>query len=161
MTTIINGKDRPINIFTGTVPDVSGALKDTFQNIVFTQILKAVDGFQAVEVPTSVSFWGNIQPFKPRDLLLFPEGQRSWTWLRMFAEPGIILNTDDVATWLGKQTRVMSRTDYAQFGYIEYSLVQDWTNSGPNPPLNTDWDGGGAFTTYWPATANGGNANAD
>lgn len=153
--------NRPINIQTGTVPDVSGALKDQFQLLVFTNIMKAAEAFQVVENPTSTSFWGLIQPFKPRDLLQKPEGERAWTWMKLWAEPVLQLQVDDLMTYLGVQTRVMARTNFTLYGYIEYVLVQDWTGSGPNPPTNQDWDGGNAFTTFWPNTADGGNANVD
>lgn len=129
--TIQNGANRPINFGTGTVPDVSGALKDWFQQMVFTRVLKETVGFQLVEVPTPTNFWGFIQPLTERQLILKPEGQRAWTWFQIFAEPSLSLNVDEVVIWNGKQTRIMGRKDYAMFGYVEYSAVQDWTGSGP------------------------------
>jgi hypothetical protein len=38
---------------------------------------------------------------------------------------------DEVVTYDGVQTRVMSRKNYGLYGYVEYHLVQDWTGSGP------------------------------
>lgn len=162
MGTIPNGKDIPLSVRQGTVPDVSGSLKDTFQTMVFTQILKAVDGYQAVEIPTNTTFEGVIQPFTKRDLQLKPEGERAWTWYKLWADPCLLLNTDDVVTYLGVQLRVMALTPWGIYNYVEYELVQDWQGAGPNPPPpppNANWDGGGAFTTYWPNTADGGSSN--
>lgn len=129
--TIFNAANRPLNVDTGTVPDVSGALKDYFQPMVFTTIVKSVVGFQDVETPTVTNFQGVIQPFTERQLMLKPEGQRAWTWFLLHAEPVLTLQVDDVTNWLGKQTRVMSRKDFGLYGYVEYHLVQDWEGSGP------------------------------
>jgi hypothetical protein len=131
LSTIANGANRPLNVQTGTVPDVSGALKDNFQNLSFDLVTKTVVGFSVQESTTPVSFWGLVQPFTTRDLLIKPEGQRAWTWLWIFAEPVLKLQVDDVLVFLGKQTRVMSRKDFTLYGYVSYACVQDWTGSGP------------------------------
>lgn len=128
---ISNGADRPIGERSGTVPDVSGALTDWFQPMVFTKVQKNTVAYQSVEAPNAINFQGVVQPFSPRQLMLKPEGQRAWTWLMLHAEPQLTLQVDEVVTWLGKQTRVMSRKDYGLYGYVEYELVQDWTGSGP------------------------------
>lgn len=129
--TIANGKNTPLNVKTGTVPDVSGALQDWFQPMTFGRVTKTVSGFQVVETELQTSFQGVIQPLTSRQLLLKPEGQRAWTWFQLHAEPVLSLNVDEVVIWLGKQTRVMARKDYGIYGYVEYDLVQDWTGAGP------------------------------
>lgn len=131
MGTILNGKNQPINIQTGSIPDVSGALKDRFQYMTFETVAKAVVGFEVQETGTTVSFWGIIMPLSPRALQLKPEGQRAWTWLQIIAEPALSLDVDDVVTYNGTQTRIMSKTDYSLYGYVTYEAVQDWTGAGP------------------------------
>lgn len=132
--TIPNGSNKPLNFQQGTVPDVSGALKDYFQTITFSQVTKTVVGFQLDEAASPIVFQGIIQPFSPRQLMLRPEGQRAWTWFDLYADPVLTLQVDDVVIWLGKQTRVMARKDYALYNYVNYQLVQDWTGSGPPTP---------------------------
>lgn len=131
MGTIANGKDTPLNIRMGTIPDVSGAMTDWYQSMTFTRVLKVVTDFQVVETPTPVLFRGLLQPLKDRDLQLKPEGERAWTWLLLHSDPVLTLDVDEVVLYNGVQTRVMTRKDYSLYGYIEYSLVQDWTGSGP------------------------------
>lgn len=131
MGTIPNAKNTPINVHTGTVPDVSGALRDWFQPMVFEPVTKSVEGFQAVEDGDPIAFRGVIQPLTTRQLMLKPEGQRAWTWLNLFADPVLILQVDDVVNYLGVQTRVMARERFQLYGYVRYELVQDWTGAGP------------------------------
>lgn len=133
MGTIANGKNIPLNFKTGTVPDLSGAMTDWFQPMTFTQIVKSVKGFEAVETPTNIEFRGVIQPLSGRALELKPEGQRGWNWLMLHADPSLRLNIDDVVLYQGVQTRVMGKKNYVLYGYVLYELVQDWIGSGPNP----------------------------
>lgn len=130
-STIANGKNRPLNVQTGTVPDVSGAMKDWFQPMTFELVTKTTEGFQVVETGDPINFMGIIQPLRERDLMIKPEGQRAWTWLLLHADPVLSLQVDEVVLYLGVQTRVMARKDYTIYGYVEYQLVQDWTGSGP------------------------------
>jgi hypothetical protein len=128
---IKNGKDMPLNQNSGTLPDVSGAMLDYFQPMVFAVVVKTVDNFQAVETKSSVNFQGVWQPLSARQLMLKPEGQRAWKWFQVHAEPALILQTDQLITYLGVQYRVMADKDYRLYGYVEYHLVEDFTGSGP------------------------------
>lgn len=128
---IKNAASTAINLVNGTVPDTSGALTDWFQPMVFTRVSKTTSGFQVIETPRSFDFQGVIQPLNTRELQLKPEGQRAWTWFTLHAETSLVLDVDEVVTYLGKQTRIMSRQDYSLYGYILYQLVQDWRKSGP------------------------------
>lgn len=128
---IKNAGDFSIQYQQGTVPDVSGAMQDYFQPVTFKQLTKTVTGFQVVENSNNWTFQATIQPFTQRQLMLRPEGERAWTWFLMHAQPSVTLQVDDVVLWGDKQTRVMSRKDFAMYGYVEYSLCQDWTGSGP------------------------------
>lgn len=142
--TLANGANTPLNVQTGTIPDVEGGMRDWFQPMIFTRVLKQIIGFQEVETLTQVNFVGVIQPFTERKLYLKPEGQRSWTWLQLHADSVLTLNVDEIVFYRGLKTRVMSRRDYTIYGYIEYHLVQDWTES---TALDTDLDNGNAFDT--------------
>lgn len=132
MSKIANAANLPLFHKAGTVPDVSGALRDYFQAMVFTRVQKQIIGHQVLETPVPVNFQGIIQPLTERQLFLKPEGQRAWTWFQLHADPVLTLQVDDVVIWRGKQTRVMARKDFELYGYVEYHLVQDWTGAGPN-----------------------------
>lgn len=131
--TIQNACNIPLNFQQGTVPNMGEALTDWFQTMTFTQIIKKVVGFEVLETPINTTFLGIIMPYTGRQLALLPEGQRAWNWQTLYSQPVLTLFPDDVVVWQGKQVRVMSRKDYALYFYIEYSLVLDWTGSGPNP----------------------------
>lgn len=137
--TIANACNVPINIQQGTVPNMGGALLDYMQQMTFTRVTKSIVAFRVVETATDISFWGVIQPLNERSLQLKPEGQRAWTWLKLIAQAQpddalLMLNVDEVVTYLGKQTRIMGRTNYGIYSYIEYSLAQDWLGQGPPTP---------------------------
>ena len=126
-----NASSKGLNFAAGTLPDVSGAIQDYFQNMIFEQLTKTVSGFQNVEKAMPINFRGMIQPYTERRLMILPEGQRAWSWFELHSDTTLTLQVDDVVIWMGKQTRVMSRQDYIQYGYIDYHLIQDWTGAGP------------------------------
>lgn len=124
---ITNAKDTLLDKNTGTLPNMSDVLNGWLQPMVFTGIKKTIVNFQVVETPTTISFMGVWQPFSERKLALKPEGQRSWRWFSCFSDAGLVLNTDEVICYLGKQYRVMGTMDYRLEGYMEYHLVEDYT----------------------------------
>lgn len=128
---IRNGAATPLNFKTGTVPDLSGALTDWYQPMVFTKVVKRTSAFQVIETPQPINFRGVMQPLNSRALALKPEGQRAWTWFTLHSDTTLVLNVDDVVQYAGQQLRVMARKNNVLYGFEEYELVQDWTGSGP------------------------------
>ncbi len=131
MSKIENGKNIPLNVRTGTIPDMGGALLSWFQPQVFSLVTKQTVGFELIETKTVVQFQGVIQPLSARELFYKPEGQRAWTWWMVHASPSLDLKVDDVITYLERQYRVQAKKPYDIYNYVEYHLVQDWTGSGP------------------------------
>jgi hypothetical protein len=123
---IKNGNAIPLNANSGTLPNLDSALLDYFQPMTFTKISKLVNGFQVIETPTDITFQGVWQPLTPKEVSYKPEGQRAWSWYKVHADPSLTLEPDEVITYLEKQYRVKSRMDYTLYGYIEYSMIQDW-----------------------------------
>jgi len=128
---IQNGANTPLNQNPGTLPNVNGALLNWKQITIFTVVVKEVIGYQVQETLTPVTFNGVVQPFTDRQLMLKPEGQRSWTWNWIHADPSLILNTDEIVVYLDVRYRVMSRKDYTPYGYVEYSIIEDYTGESP------------------------------
>ena len=75
-----NAKDTPLNQQQGTVPQMGSALLDWFQQMTFGIVTKTLKNFQVIEDMQEIVFQGVWQPFTSRQLLLKPEGQRSWSW---------------------------------------------------------------------------------
>lgn len=129
-STIQNAAQIPLNQQNSTVPNMSDALRNWFQKMNFTKVVKEVINFQLVESLCPITFRGVIFPLKTRDLELKPEGQRAWTWLALYSDPVLSLNVDDVVFYNGVRTRVMARSNFKLYGYMYYELVQDWERCG-------------------------------
>lgn len=133
-STIMNGCNVPLTFQQGTVPNMGESITDWFQKMVFTKIVKTVVGFVLQETPTDIVFWGVMQPLSGRQLGLVDIGQRKWNWQLLISQSVLPLLPDDTVTWNNRQVRVMSQKDYGLYGFIEYTLVLDYTNSGPPTP---------------------------
>ncbi len=126
-----NGKDTALNANSGTLPDMGNAMLDYFQKMTFGVVTKSVQGFQAVETVVNVDFQGVWQPLTERQIQLKPEGQRAWPWFWLHSTPDLVLEVDDIITYLGVQYRVMSNKDYRLYNYVEYHLIEDFEGAGP------------------------------
>ena len=128
---IKNAADTPLNQNSGTLPDVSGAMLNWFQNLTIQLLTKTVVNYKVEETYVEVAFKGVTQVLNPDSLKLKPEGQRNWQWLQIHSEPSLNLNLDDIIIYNEMQCRVMAKNDYTSYGYIEYHIVQDFTGSDP------------------------------
>lgn len=131
MSFIKNGNTTPLNANSGTLPNMTDALIDWFQPMEFGLVVKTVSGFEVVETVTPILSLGVWQPLTKRQLMMKPEGQRSWPWYWIHAAPGLDLPPDSIFIYLGVQYRVMARKDYKLYGYLEYEVVRDYTGAGP------------------------------
>lgn len=127
MSPISNAKDTLLSANPGTLPNVSGAMRGWFQPLTFTSIVKSVVNHQLVEVETEVAGFGVRVPFSPQQFKLVPEGQRAWKWEAVYTLPSLILNPDDKMVFGGTTYRVMSKQDFKEYGYVLYSIAQDYT----------------------------------
>lgn len=131
MGTISNGKNTPINVKVGTVPNMTGALANWFQPLTFQQIVKTTVDFQLVETTTPIEFRGVVQPLSGRQLMMKPEGQRDWNWILVHSDTSLKLRPDDRIVFLNIKYRVMGQKNYSLYGYLSYELAQDYTGSDP------------------------------
>jgi len=112
-----------------SLPNVQRTLLGRFQPLVFSLITKRLVDFEETEGSKDIQFRGSVQPLSAQKLLIKPEGQRAWIWKLLYAEPDLKLKMDDVGILDGVRYRVMERTDYSEYGYVEYHLVNDYTHS--------------------------------
>lgn len=64
-----------------------------------------------------------------QDLEMKTEGQRKWIDEIIFAECSLELKPDDIIMFgceTGEKFRVVSKTDWSQYGYVEYKLKSDY-----------------------------------
>lgn len=65
-----------------------------------------------------------------QNLEMKPEGQRRWNSETIYADNSLDLKVDDIIIFeciSGQRFRVVSKTDWNQFGYVEYSVLSDYT----------------------------------
>lgn len=123
---IKNGSEVSLIENPGTLPNMESTLLDWFQKLTFTQVEKNTIDFKLVEVETSYDFMGVRQPFTVQQLMMKPEGQRKWKWEMIHALPDLVLEPDEIITFLDQNYRVDQKLDYKEYGYVEYHIVQDY-----------------------------------
>jgi hypothetical protein len=125
---IINAKDFKLNQNIGTLPNVSSTLMNWMQPFTISKVIKTVVNHELVETLQVVAFEGVVEAGTPEQLEIKPEAQRSWKWVNIWTLPTINLLTDDIVESMGKNYRIKSKQDWAQYGYIQYEAVEDWVD---------------------------------
>lgn len=125
---ITNAKDIPLSLGASALPDVRDAVMALFQPIrVGIVVVERVNGFPSARISVSVNTLGVKQPM-PEQLVVKKEGERSWRWFTIHCSPDLILRTDDIFVLNRVQYRVMSREDWAEYGYLKYEVIEDYRN---------------------------------
>lgn len=124
---MINAKDIPLSQAASALPDVSGAINMLLQPVKVGIITKTqVEGL----IDESVK-WHDTkvvrQPFSAQQLMIRPEGQRSWKWFSIHATPDLILGVDDLFILYDVRYRVMEKYDFSEYGFLYYNCVEDFT----------------------------------
>lgn len=123
---IVNARDYDLTQATGNLPNVSEAMTNWFQPMIFNLITKETVNFLNKETSNLITFQGVWQPYTAQQLLILPEGQRAWKWFMLHAEISLILEPDQIVEYESVRYRVMLKKDYQKYGYIEYSLIEDY-----------------------------------
>jgi hypothetical protein len=129
--TIINAKDKPIGAG-GNLPQMGEVIISWFQPLTFGLVVKAQADYDTVETVQDIETQGVRQPMGAQQLRIKPEGQRSWRWETLHCLPHVQLSNDDIVIFNGVKYRVMSRLDWAEYGYMEYHIAQTFTGAVNN-----------------------------
>lgn len=65
-----------------------------------------------------------------QSLEMKPEGQRAWNKETIYTDTKYNLNVDDIIYFENTDTerfRITNKTDYNQFGFIQYEIMSDYT----------------------------------
>lgn len=122
------GRNVKINQMSG-MPQMGLAFTNWFNDISLVKITTTIDDYEAVNSEEVITFKGVIQPLQPEALKLKPEEQRSWNWLQIHCLPDVILKTGDKILYNDVRFKVMAYKNYKLNNYIEYHLVEDYTDA--------------------------------
>lgn len=110
------------------LPYIEDALDGWMQDMTIKLVTKTIVDYQVVETTTEQNILAVRQPYTTRQLMVRPEGQRAWQWEKLHVKHSDSFNLDDIIYFGSKQYRIFGVNEWAQFGYIEYDVVQHYTD---------------------------------
>ncbi len=115
----------------GHLPNMSRTLSDYLRPMIALKINRALPsqatGFLSVESESApIRFNGVILPYPSRELVMKPEKQRAWKWVKLFSNTDLHMREDDKAKIDNREFRVMNDHDFYQAGYYQYELVEGY-----------------------------------
>lgn len=114
------------------MPQMSAAFAGWKTSIDLKKITQSVgtDGF-VEESETALTVQGTWQPLSPEEIMLKPDGQRSWEWIWFHVEGATLLfKTNDKIFKNGIKYKIMAVKDYTLNNFSEYHLVLDYQAEG-------------------------------
>lgn len=121
-----NARNIPIYKNQGSVPKLETCLGNYLQSMTFQLVQTSVVGFESIQTFTDLKFKGTWVPFTEQDLILKPEGERSWTWFTVNALTDINLKVTDYIIYNAVKYKVMKKLDYEVYGIYTYHLIESW-----------------------------------
>lgn len=106
------------------LPNVSEVIVSWFQPMTFKFLKDNIVEFENKPIATTIKSEGVIQPFTSKDLQVKSEGQRAWSWYMLHCLPDVVLKVGEFVLIDNKRYRVMKKTDYSDYGYLEYDVVE-------------------------------------
>lgn len=107
------------------LPGVHGVIDTFLQNVRIGIVVKQIIRGKQQEIATWRNVRGMRQAMSER-LAAMKEGERSWRWHVFYFMPDVVLATDDVIVFQGSRYRIMEKTDWAQYGYLQYNAIEDY-----------------------------------
>ena len=121
------GKNIKINMLGGSLPNMNDALNGWEVSIVADYIRQINSNNEIKNVTHTQRIAGVLQPLRPEDVELKPEGQRSWSWFMLHVKPHYRKLRVEQQIDIDKQPyKVMSVKDYQRYGYIEYHVIRSY-----------------------------------
>lgn len=129
MFKIVNAGQNTLKKISGGLPNVSDVIVSWFQPMTFKFLTDNIVDFENEPITVEVRSEGVIQPFTSKDLMAKPEGQRSWSWNMLHCLPDVVLKVGEYVLIDDVKYRVMKCTDYSDYGYLEYDVVEAFTKA--------------------------------
>ncbi len=125
---LINANKLTIPQNVGGLPDVSAAVMTLLQPVSVVIVTQQMLNGYYRPVTNTVATQASIQPL-PQELAIKMEGERNWRWSLIHILPNIDLQNNDLITLFGVQYKVMKKENWAQYGYLNYFVVEGFQNA--------------------------------
>lgn len=110
------------------LPNVQGVIDSFLQPVRVGFVTKQIVRGKQQEVTVWKTVRGMRQAMSER-LAVMKEGERSWRWHVFYFSPDVVLATDDEIVFQNTKFRIMEKTDWAQYGYLQYNAIESYGTS--------------------------------
>lgn len=126
MSKLTSANKRLLSDSPAGLPQMAQSVSTFLQNMTIAIVTKENVGGFVQEVERFRKTMGCKQPASAEQISIRPEGERSWKWFTFHCLPDLVLTTDDRVTISGVRYRVMEKSDFSEYGYLEYLVAEDF-----------------------------------
>jgi hypothetical protein len=117
---------------------------------------KVIQNYVPVSTLTPTQGYANARPFKPKELILNPNDQRSWSYYKFFVQipdyvnqdsslnpPMVTASTADQIWWGNEKYKIITTEDWQKTnGLVKYECIKDFQNTPDIRTPPTSWING-------------------
>lgn len=111
------------------MPQMDSTLTGWEVPLTLIKLTQSTDEGDLVTSETRISFKGVLQPLRTEELLLKPEGQRSWSYYWIHTKSTLDFKTADKIIYQNKKYKVTAIKDYDLNGFREIEVILDYEDS--------------------------------
>ena len=129
------GRNIKINQLSANLPDVSEVMNGwevPATGDYVTQEIATDGSGLVIDVPHKLNIMVGVpQPLKAEEIQLKDEGQRSWSWQKIFVRENIYgeLFTSQIIVMDGINYKIKSKADWKRNGFREYHIILDFEDN--------------------------------
>lgn len=111
------------------MPQMSGTLSGWEVPLTLIRVIQGVNEGELTTTEQTFNFKGVLQPLRTEELLLKPEGQRSWSYYWIHTKSTLDFKTADKIIYQNKKYKVTAIKDYDLNGFRELEVILDYESS--------------------------------
>lgn len=109
-----------------SVPNVGSVLNGWMKRRHIGFVTKTKTNHKIVQTVNFVWLYCNKQSLSPTEVARKPEQQRNWKWENICFKGLVQLRIDDVIVVDGRNYIIKSYSDWNEYGYSKYDMIEDF-----------------------------------
>lgn len=121
------GNKIKVNMLGGQLPNMSTTLNGWEVSILADYVKQEWVNGEITNISYTKAIQGVLQPLKPEDIELKPEGERNWNWNQIHVKSGYdLLRVAQIVKINNIPYKIMAVKNYELYGYVEYHAIRDY-----------------------------------
>ena len=108
------------------LPNMSSVIDQFTQEITLIKLTEVIDKGFVTYTEQEINFIGVVEPVKPENLKVRPEGERGWKYQEIYTTTEQNLKIAEKIKYAGTRYKIIEVNNYEAYGYFKYLIIEDY-----------------------------------